>query len=130
MHPLELSPSDFRRLADRLTALAEQWLTELDTRAIAPTTSGTATEALFAEGLPEQGLKDAALDALGPVLAWGQFVTVVIGFLIIALVVFMMVTGINRMKREEAVAPSAPPAPSKEEVLLTEIRDAIRQRGM
>jgi glutamate/tyrosine decarboxylase-like PLP-dependent enzyme len=69
MNPLELSPSDFRRLADRLSSLAEQWLTELDTRAIAPTTSGTATEALFAEGLPEQGLKDAALDALGPVLA-------------------------------------------------------------
>jgi glutamate/tyrosine decarboxylase-like PLP-dependent enzyme len=69
MKPLELSPSDFRRLADRLSSLAEQWLTELDSRAIAPTTSGTATEALFAEGLPEQGLKDAALDALGPVLA-------------------------------------------------------------
>ncbi|WP_309896184.1 aminotransferase class V-fold PLP-dependent enzyme [Archangium sp.] len=69
MNPLELSPSDFRRLADRLSALAEQWLKELDARAIAPTTSGTATEALFAEGLPEQGLKDAALDALGPVLA-------------------------------------------------------------
>ncbi|HZH78257.1 MAG TPA: aminotransferase class V-fold PLP-dependent enzyme [Archangium sp.] len=69
MNPLELSPSDFRRLADRLSSLAEQWLTELDARAIAPTTSGTATEALFAEGLPEQGLKDAALDALGPVLA-------------------------------------------------------------
>jgi len=69
MNPLALSPSDFRRLADRLSSLAEQWLTELDSRAIAPTTSGTATEALFAEGLPEQGLKDAALDALGPVLA-------------------------------------------------------------
>jgi glutamate/tyrosine decarboxylase-like PLP-dependent enzyme len=69
MNPLELSPSDFRRLADRLSALAEQWLTELDARAIAPATTGTATEALFAEGLPEQGLKDAALDALGPVLA-------------------------------------------------------------
>ena len=69
MNPLELSPCDFRRLADRLSALAEQWLTDLDSRAIAPNTTGTATEALFAEGLPEQGLKDAALDALGPVLA-------------------------------------------------------------
>ncbi|QRO00341.1 aminotransferase class V-fold PLP-dependent enzyme [Archangium violaceum] len=69
MNPLELSPADFRRLADRLSTLAEQWLTELDARAIAPATTGAASEALFAEGLPEEGLKDAALDALGPVIA-------------------------------------------------------------
>lgn len=69
MTPLELSPADFRRLADRLTTLAEQWLTELDSRAIAPHTTGADTEALFAEGLPEEGMKDAALDALGPVMA-------------------------------------------------------------
>ncbi|PTL80565.1 aminotransferase class V-fold PLP-dependent enzyme [Vitiosangium sp. GDMCC 1.1324] len=69
MNPLELSPSDFRRLADRLTTLAERWLSELDTRAIAPSTTGAATEALFADGLPEEGLKDAALDVLGPLMA-------------------------------------------------------------
>jgi glutamate/tyrosine decarboxylase-like PLP-dependent enzyme len=68
MSSLELSPADFRRLADRVTALAEQWLTGLDARRIAPTVTGAETEALFAEGLPEAGLKDAALDALVPVL--------------------------------------------------------------
>jgi glutamate/tyrosine decarboxylase-like PLP-dependent enzyme len=68
MNPLELTPADFRRLADRLSALAEQWLAGLDARPIAPKSTGTATEALFAEGLPETGLKDAALDALGPVM--------------------------------------------------------------
>jgi glutamate/tyrosine decarboxylase-like PLP-dependent enzyme len=68
MNPLELSPADFRRLADRLSTLAEQWLAGLDARAVAPATPGTTTEALFAEGLPETGLKDAALDALGPVM--------------------------------------------------------------
>ncbi|HZF99460.1 MAG TPA: large conductance mechanosensitive channel protein MscL [Chitinophagales bacterium] len=65
---------------------------------------------------------------LGPVFAWGNFVTVLINFLILMLVIFMMVKGINAMKREEAVAPSAPPAPSKEETLLTEIRDELRRR--
>jgi len=67
MSSLELSPADFRRLAERVTALAEQWLTGLDARRIAPPVTGAATEALFAEGLPEAGLKDAALDALAPV---------------------------------------------------------------
>lgn len=75
------------------------------------------------------GLPIAEARALGPVFAWGNFVTVALNFLIVALVVFMIVTGVNKMKREEAVAPSAPPAPSKEETLLTEIRDALRQRN-
>jgi large conductance mechanosensitive channel len=65
---------------------------------------------------------------LGPVFAWGNFVTVLINFLILMVVIFMMVKGINAMKREEAAAPSAPPAPSKEETLLTEIRDELRRR--
>jgi glutamate/tyrosine decarboxylase-like PLP-dependent enzyme len=68
MSSLELSPADFRRLAGRVTVLAEQWLTGLDARRVIPSTTGTATEALFAEGLPEAGLRDAALDALGPIL--------------------------------------------------------------
>lgn len=68
MNSLELSPADFRRLADRITVLAEQWLAGLDSRRVIPSLAGAATEAFFAEGLPETGLKDAALDALGPIL--------------------------------------------------------------
>lgn len=68
MSSLELSPADFRRLAERVTALAEQWLQGLDARRIAPTLTGAASEALFADGLPETGLKDAALDALVPMM--------------------------------------------------------------
>lgn len=68
MNSLELSPADFRRLADRVTALAEQWLAGIDARRVIPSLTGAETEAFFAEGLPEAGLKDAALDALGPVL--------------------------------------------------------------
>jgi large conductance mechanosensitive channel len=42
--------------------------------------------------------------------------------------VFLLVKGINKLKRSEAAAPSAPPAPGKEELLLTEIRDLLKQR--
>lgn len=75
-----------------------------------------------------QGLSLDAARALGPVFAWGNFVTVLINFLILMFVIFMLVKGINTMKRDEAAAPSAPPAPSKEETLLTEIRDELRRR--
>ncbi len=62
------------------------------------------------------------------ILAYGNFITVAINFILLALVIFMMVKGINSMKRkEEAKAAEAPPAPSKEEVLLAEIRDLLKK---
>jgi large conductance mechanosensitive channel len=60
-----------------------------------------------------------------PVLAWGNFVTVAVNFLILAFVIFLMVKQINRLKREEPAA--APPAPPEEVVLLREIRDGLRR---
>jgi len=81
----------------------------------------------LSENVP-QGLSLDAARALGPVFAWGNFVTIVLNFLILMLVIFMLVKGINAMKRDEAAAPNAPPAPSKEETLLTEIRDELRRR--
>lgn len=61
------------------------------------------------------------------IFAYGNFTTVAINFLLLALVIFWMVKGINKMKKkEEAVA--APPAPSKEEVLLGEIRDLLKDK--
>jgi large conductance mechanosensitive channel len=65
---------------------------------------------------------------LGPVLAYGTFITVLIDFIVVAFVVFMVIKGMNRMKKKQEAAPAAPaapPAPSKEEILLTEIRDAL-----
>jgi large conductance mechanosensitive channel len=57
----------------------------------------------------------------------GLFINAVVKFAIIAFVLFLVVKGINRMKRQAATEPVAEtPAPSKEEVLLTEIRDALR----
>jgi large conductance mechanosensitive channel len=61
----------------------------------------------------------------GAVLAWGNFLTLTINFLIVAFILFLAVRGINRMMRKEAE--KAPPM-SKEEILLTEIRDLLKTR--
>jgi large conductance mechanosensitive channel len=61
----------------------------------------------------------------GAVLAWGNFLTIMINFAIIAFILFIAVKGINRMKAREAAKPD--PAPSKEVQLLTEIRDALKR---
>ena len=59
-----------------------------------------------------------------PLLAYGNFITIVINFVILAFIVFLMVRAINRLRRE---APPAPAAPPEEVVLLREIRDALRR---
>ncbi len=69
-------------------------------------------------------------------LTYGNFISAVINFLILALVVFFLVKGLNKLselgKKKEAEAaaaePPAPPAPSNEEVLLTEIRDLLKNK--
>ena len=63
----------------------------------------------------------------GAVLAWGNFLTLVINFVIIAFVLFLCIKGINKLKTEPP-APATPPPPSKEEQLLTEIRDLLKAR--
>lgn len=73
-------------------------------------------------------LRAAAEGAEAISLRYGMFIQTVIDFLIIAFAIFMVVKAMNTLKKKEAAAPSAPPAPSKEEVLLTEIRDALRSR--
>lgn len=62
----------------------------------------------------------------GAVLAWGNFLTLVINFMIIAFAMFLAVKGINSLKKAEP--PPAEPGPSKEVQLLTEIRDALKSR--
>jgi len=58
----------------------------------------------------------------------GDLIMAIINFLIVALVVFLMVKALNRFHKKEAAAPAAPPAPSKEELLLTEIRDLLKEQ--
>lgn len=59
---------------------------------------------------------------------YGMFLSAVINFLIVAFVLFMVIKGINASRKKEAAAPAAPPAPSNEEKLLMEIRDALKNR--
>jgi large conductance mechanosensitive channel len=68
----------------------------------------------------------AAKEAGAPVIAWGAWLNTVIDFVIVAFVIFLVVKQINRLKKAEP-AP-APPGPTREEMLLTEIRDALRAR--
>ena len=67
---------------------------------------------------------DALSKAGVPLLAWGNFVTVLINFLILAFIIFMMVRAINRLRRAEPPPPAAPP---EDVVLLREIRDALKR---
>ena len=60
-----------------------------------------------------------------PLLAYGNFITVAINFVILAFIIFMMVRQINRLKRE--APPAAPAAPAEEVMLLREIRDAVKR---
>ena len=64
----------------------------------------------------------------GAVIAYGSFITIAINFIILAIIIFMMVKQMNRMKREAPAAAPAPPAPTPEDVvLLREIRDSLRK---
>lgn len=71
-----------------------------------------------------------AKEAGAAVFAYGQFIQNILDFIIIALCVFLMVKGINKLKKkkEEAPAPEAAPEPSAEEKLLTEIRDLLKNK--
>lgn len=80
-------------------------------------------------------LKDAVLDAEGQVvepevvLNYGNFIQNVVDFLIIALVILLMIRAMNNLfKKKEEHAPATPPAPTKDQELLSEIRDLLKQQ--
>lgn len=72
-------------------------------------------------------LKAAVGDEPAVVLTYGRFIQYVVDFLVVAFALFLFVKGINRLKRKEEAKPAAPPAPSREEVLLAEIRDLLKE---
>ena len=85
----------------------------------------TQAQAAAEAATPPTHLSLAQAQAAGPVLAWGDFVSVTLNFLIVALCIFVMIKIINTMiKKEEA----APAPPSNEEKLLTEIRDLLKNK--
>ena len=64
----------------------------------------------------------------GAQIAFGNFIQAIVNFLIMAFVIFCIVKAMNAFRRKKEEAPAAPPAPSAEEVLLTEIRDLLREQ--
>lgn len=78
-------------------------------------------------------LDEAVVDAAGKVvkpenaIMYGQWIDTIINLLIVGLVMFLIVKAYNKMKKQEEEAPAAPPEPTKEEVLLTEIRDLLKK---
>lgn len=73
-------------------------------------------------------LRAAADGADAVLLRYGVFVQTVVDFIIIAFAIFMVVRAMNTVMKKEEEKPAEPPKPSKEEVLLTEIRDALKAR--
>ena len=77
-------------------------------------------------------LRDARIDPAGveipaTTINYGTFINVIIDFIIVALAIFIVIKAMNTLKKKEEAAPAAPPAPSKEVTLLTEIRDLLKQ---
>ncbi len=79
-------------------------------------------------------LKEAVLDAEGVEVAaevavnFGSLIAVILDFIIVAFAIFCMVKALNKMHKKEEEAPAAPPEPSAEEKLLTEIRDLLKNK--
>ena len=71
---------------------------------------------------------DALKKAGVPVFAYGNFITTAVNFAILAFIIFLMIQQINKLKKSEPTpAPSAPPVPAEDVVLLREIRDSLRK---
>lgn len=81
----------------------------------------------------QKGVTDAAGAVVTPEVSlnWGSWVQTVVNFLIVAFCIFVMIKGINQLKRKKAEEPAPAPAPepTKEEQLLTEIRDLLKQEA-
>lgn len=73
-------------------------------------------------------LKEATGDIPAVVIGYGKFIQTAVDFTIIAFAIFIAIKGINSLKRKEEEAPQAPPEPSAQEGLLTEIRDLLKNR--
>jgi large conductance mechanosensitive channel len=70
----------------------------------------------------------AVKEAGGVALGYGVLINTIVNFLIVAFALFMVIKGMNATKRQQEQAPPAPPVPTKEEKLLTEIRDLLARR--
>jgi large conductance mechanosensitive channel len=71
-------------------------------------------------------IREATANAPAVTLNYGNFIQTVVDFTIVAFAIFMAIKLLNRLKRKEEVAPEAPYIPTREELLLTEIRDLLK----
>ena len=86
------------------------------------------TPALLTPALKAAHLEDIAQLKTDGGILYGKFLGALIGFIVIAFVIFLLVKGVNSMRRKEADAPAAPAGPTNEEKLLMEIRVALKNK--
>lgn len=87
------------------------------------------TPAVLGPALKAAGLQNLSeLTIQGTAIKYGNFLSQTISFLIVAFVLFLIIKAANNLKKKEVAAPAAPAAPTKEEVLLTEIRDLLKNK--
>lgn len=73
-------------------------------------------------------LADARKVAGSSIFAYGNFITVAVNFILLALAIFLMIKAMNSLRKKKEEVPAAPPAPTATETLLTEIRDALKHK--
>jgi large conductance mechanosensitive channel len=73
-------------------------------------------------------LKQAVGDTAAVTMNYGVFIQTIVDFLIVAFAIFLLIKGVNAMRKKKEEAPAAPAAPSNQEVLLGEIRDLLKSR--
>jgi large conductance mechanosensitive channel len=111
------------------TTIVKSFVADLVNPVIGAITGGIDFSNLFINlGAGEFASLAAAQEAGAPTINYGLFINAIISFLIVAWVLFLVVKGINELKREEAAVAAAPPAPPKSEILLEEIRDLLAKR--
>lgn len=88
------------------------------------------TPAILNPALEAANLKNLSeLVIPGTAIKYGNFLSQLISFIVVAFALFLIIKGINSMKKKEEEVPAAAPAPTKEEVLLTEIRDLLKTKN-
>ncbi|QDH79513.1 large-conductance mechanosensitive channel protein MscL [Echinicola soli] len=78
--------------------------------------------------LKEPSVTADGVEVAAVAIKYGAFINTIVDFLIIAFVIFMAIRTMNKLKKKEEAKPTPPPAPSKEELLLTEIRDILKEK--
>ncbi|MFP9098819.1 large conductance mechanosensitive channel protein MscL [Flavobacterium sp. RHBU_24] len=86
------------------------------------------TPLILSPVLEKAGLENIKELTWGAGVKYGNFLSNVISFIVVAFVLFLIVKGINSIRKKEEAAPAAPPAPTNEEKLLMEIRDALQNK--